>query len=249
LNYQSEPSPSFAKPSPLMSAKACLALLLDAPMQSWGFASRFTRLTTALHPTRSGIFGMIAAAMGIDKHGETEPALLARFGTLRVTVVSLPRQDYRGRDRLIQRLDDYHTVTGIRTADGQVQEKRTVLSNRHYLLDARFGVLLAGDSSLLSEFHAALENPRWGIWFGRKCCLPASPVLASTVGDYADVWRTLLKRSGYPEDGAIEHFDHVIEVAEDEPGAEPMEDVPIGFGLPIGERHAPRWIRRIPKRR
>ena len=232
-----------------MSAKACLALLLDAPMQSWGFASRFTRRTTALHPTRSGVFGMIAAAMGLDKYSENEPAMLARFGTVQVTVVSLPRQDYRGQDRFIQRLDDYHTVTGIRRASGKVDKEATVLTNRHYLLDARFGVLLEGNAALLGEIQAALENPRWGIWFGRKCCLPASPVLAATIGECGDVWRTLLKKSGYPEDCSIEHFDRVIEVAAGEAGAEPLEDMPIGFGQPIGERHAPRWIRQIPKKR
>ena len=48
-----------------MSNKACLALLLDGPMQSWGFTSRFTRRTTALHPTKSGVVGLLAAALGI----------------------------------------------------------------------------------------------------------------------------------------------------------------------------------------
>ena len=33
-----------------MSDTAYLALLLDAPLQSWGFSSRFQRRTTELHP-------------------------------------------------------------------------------------------------------------------------------------------------------------------------------------------------------
>jgi hypothetical protein len=192
---------------------------------------------------------MIAAAMGIDKHSKDEPAMLARFGNVQVTVVTLPRQDYRGRDRLIQCLDDYHTVTGIRRASGKVAKDATVLTNRHYLLDARFGVLLEGEAPLLEEIQAAFENPQWGIWFGRKCCLPASPVLASTLAARVDAWRTLLRRSGYPEDSSIESFDHVVEVTAGESGAEPVEDMPVGFGQPIGERHAPRWIRKIPKKR
>jgi CRISPR system Cascade subunit CasD len=232
-----------------MSAKASIALLLDAPMQSWGFASRFTRRTTTLHPTRSGVIGLIAAAMGIDKSDAGEPEKIAQFSKLQVTVVSVPRQDQRGRDRLIQRLDDYHTVTGIRRASGKVEKDATVLTSRHYLLDARFGVLLDGDAPLLEEIHRAIANPKWGIWFGRKCCLPASPILASKVGDRNDVWKTLLQKIGYPENHSIEHFDHVVEVAAGESGAESIEDIPVGFGRPIGERHAPRWIRRIPKRR
>ena len=50
---------------------SCLALMLDAPLQSWGFESRFQRRTTGLHPTKSGVIGLICAAMGLAK-GSTE---------------------------------------------------------------------------------------------------------------------------------------------------------------------------------
>ena len=54
---------------------AYLALLLDAPLQSWGFASRFQRRTTGLHPTKSGVIGLICAAMGLAKGSAEEPTL------------------------------------------------------------------------------------------------------------------------------------------------------------------------------
>ncbi|MCL4790038.1 MAG: CRISPR-associated protein Cas5, partial [Verrucomicrobia bacterium] len=77
-----------------MSANdACLALLLDGPLQSWGHASRFERRTTALHPTRSGVLGLIAAAMGINKHAPDEAAQLARLADLRFTTVKLDKRD------------------------------------------------------------------------------------------------------------------------------------------------------------
>ena len=232
-----------------MSANSCLPLLLDSPMQSWGFASRFNRRTTALHPTRSGVFGMIAAALGIDKHGENEADTIARFAKVRLTVVSLPRRDPRGRDRLIQRLEDYHTVTGIRRASGKVDDDATVLTSRHYLLDARFGVLLDGNPPLIEEIEAALSNPKWGVWFGRKCCVPATPVLVAKSCERLEAWRLLLQRTGYSGDESLDYFDHVIEVAADESGAEFLEDAPLGYGHPIGERHTARWIQRIPKSR
>jgi len=37
--------------------------MLDAPLQSWGFASRFQRRTTGLHPTKSGVVGLLCAAL------------------------------------------------------------------------------------------------------------------------------------------------------------------------------------------
>ncbi len=248
-----------------MSANdACLALLLDGPLQSWGHASRFERRTTALHPTRSGILGLIAAALGIDKHADDEQAQLGRFKSLRLTTVKLDRQSARGDKLPIQRLEDYHTVGAAYDEDDRWERmmmihntagkiKKTngvyspVVSTRHYLLDARFGVLLEGPAALLEEIAAALRNPKWGVWLGRKCCLPATPVLVAPPGDRATAWRQLLHRAGFSGEEQLEHFDHVLEVPPSAPGADLIEDAPVGYGQPIGERHAPRWIRRVPK--
>lgn len=230
-----------------MSTNACLALLLDGPMQSWGHASRFERRTTAMHPTRSAVMGLIAAALGIDKHGADEAAQLARFSALRAIVITLPRRSRRHGDLLIQRLEDYHTVTGFRRASGKVDDDATVQTYRHYLLDARFGVLLEGQSALLEEIAVALRNPKWGVWLGRKCCLPASPLLVAVKPEQSQAWSALLRRVGYDGTETIEQFDRVIEVPAGDSGADVIEDTPVAFGNPIGERHAPRWIHRIPK--
>lgn len=234
-----------------MSADACLALLLDAPMQSWGHASRFERRTTALHPTRSGIFGLLAAALGINKHADDEATKLARYATLQVITVTLPRHTRvpRRAELPIVRLEDYHTVTGIRRASGKVEDDATVQTYRHYLLDARFGVLIEGPADLLGELAAALSDPVWGVWFGRKGCLPAAPLLAAGPAATSDVWPTLLKRAGYAGDELLLHFDHVRECLPNEPGADVIDDAPLGYGRPIGERHAPRWLLRVPRTR
>src|SRR5437867_8366107 len=46
--------------------------MFDAPLQSWGFASRFQRRTTGLHPTKSGVVGLLCAALGAAKGSATE---------------------------------------------------------------------------------------------------------------------------------------------------------------------------------
>ena len=248
-----------------MSADACLALLLDGPMQSWGHASRFERRTTALHPTRSGVLGIIAAALGIDKHAPDEATQLDRLKVLRVTTVKLDKTDGRGEPLPIQRLEDYHTVAFTREAGAKPSRVAKLLAKsrgpinaedrgseikpttRHYLLDARFGELLEGPGALLEEIATALRNPKWGVWLGRKCCLPASPVLAAPPGDVGDVWRQLLQRAGFAGNESIEDFDRIVETAATDPTADLIEDTPLGYGKPIGERHAPRWIRRVPK--
>jgi len=230
-----------------MSSKAWIALLLDGPMQSWGHTSRFERRTTALHPTRSGVLGLIAAAVGIDKHSADEPGRIAQFQVLSVVTHALPRRNRRAQELLMQRLEDYHTVTGIRRASGKIDDDATVQTYRHYLLDARFGVLIEGPSTLLESIAAALQDPKWGVWLGRKCCIPASPILVGPPGTRGEVWTKLLSRAGFTGTEVEEQFDRVLEASAADSGVEMIEDSPIAFGAPIGERHAPRWIRRIPK--
>lgn len=230
-----------------MSSKACVALLLDGPMQSWGSSSRFERRTTELHPTRSAIIGVVAAAMGIDKFASDEGARLSVLQDLAITTINLGRRDSRGRDLDIQRMEDYHTVTGIRKASGKVDRDKTVQSYRHYLLDARFGVLIEGSKELLGEISTALGNPKWGVWLGRKCCIPSTPLLVAEADSKKVAWEKLLKVTGYTGSEKEEQFDRVLEVGADESGADMIEDAPVAFGAPIGERHSTRWVKRVPK--
>lgn len=238
-----------------MSNNACIALLLDGPMQSWGFTSRFTRRTTALHPTKSGIVGLLAAAMGIDKYGASEPDEISKLAGLRFTTITLPKQRHETELPTL-RLDDYQTIGGgykkgadsmkkPRAASGAVLE--TVLSERHYLLDARFGVLLEGPDDLLSQIAEQLQDPVWGVWLGRKCCVPAAPILVGIEAEASAAFRRLLSRAGYDETHSLEDFDHVVEgeSAEEVVDSEWLNDSPVAFGAPIGERHGPRRIRHI----
>lgn len=237
-----------------MSNNACLVLLLDGPMQSWGFASRFTRRTTALHPTKSGIAGLLAAAMGVDKHGPDEAAIVARLAALQCTTVTLPKK--RGATELpMLRLQDYHTIGGgydkgtdwmkkPRAANGATLE--TVLSERHYLLDSRFGVLLQGECDWLEEIATKLRNPTWGLWLGRKCCIPATPLLVGVGSDRDAAWQMLRKAAALEQDILMTQFDHVVEgETADGLDGEWLNDSPVSFGAPIGERHAPRRIRQV----
>jgi CRISPR system Cascade subunit CasD len=226
-------------------------------MQSWGYASRFTRRTTALFPTKSAMVGLLSAALGIDKYCQDESAKIAPLAALRCVSVHLPRR-IRDTELPIRLLVDYHTIGGgydkkadsmkkPRSAEGTVLG--TILSERHYLLDARFGILLEGNRSFLEQIAASLRNPKWGLWLGRKCCLPASPLLAACCDDSAAGLRALLQRAGYEEHRALESFDHVIEGPEAEAlDGEWLQDTPIAFGAPLGERHRARRIRHVRRR-
>src|SRR5437899_3181543 len=119
-----------------MSDTAYLALLLDGPLQSWGFSSRFQRRTTGLHPTKSGVIGIICAAMGLAKGSAEERDTLPGLAKLRMTSIALPRHLPGANGPLsVRRLEDYHTVLNTRRASG-VMNKDAVVTRRQYLLEA-----------------------------------------------------------------------------------------------------------------
>lgn len=205
---------------------AYLALMLDAPLMSFGHSSRFQRRTSAVHPTRSAILGMICAAAGADKGSAAETEWLTRLAERNValTAFAIPRrQDGRGGTLPIRRLEDFHTVLDTRRASGAIS-KDAVISHRQYLLDARFGVILTGPRATLEDVAEALRNPRWGIWFGRKSCIPAAPVVRG-LSDTPEAAMTALDLEGRQ----LEDFSAVTEADTFAEGTDTLMDAPVNF--------------------
>jgi CRISPR system Cascade subunit CasD len=206
-----------------MSDAAYLALLLDGPLQSWGFASRFQRRTTALHPTKSGVIGLISAAMGLAKGSAAERAMLPELAKLQMSSIAIPRDVGADGPRPVLRLEDYHTVLDTRRASSALN-RDAVVTHRQYLLDARFGVILAGDRSVLERTAAALQNPVWGVWLGRKSCIPAEPVYRGLFDTELQAQRELVCNR------SIESFTTVTEVKDFAEGTDSISDQPVSFG-------------------
>lgn len=168
--------------------EAGLLLRLAGPLQSWGEHSHFNDRDTAAFPTRSGILGLIAAALG---RARTEP--VGDLARLSVTV----RVDRPG-----VHLRDLHTVGGglpadrtVTTADGGKRpgDTGTLLSHRHYLADAAFTAAVtapSADADLLDRCADALRLPRWPLFLGRRACPPEGPLL---LGRSTDALRHLVR--------------------------------------------------------
>ncbi|MET9774562.1 type I-E CRISPR-associated protein Cas5/CasD [Streptomyces sp. NPDC006367] len=157
-----------------------LLLHCAGPLQSWGHHSHFNQRDTAAFPTRSGVLGLLAAALG---RGREEPVDdLARLGlTVRV-------------DRPGVLLRDLHTVGGglpaaatVTTAQGKKRsgDTTTLLSHRYYLADAAFTVAVTSptETGLLAQCESALRTPRWPLFLGRRACPPTGPLLLALVDD------------------------------------------------------------------
>ncbi len=153
-------------------------LRLEGPLQSWGTTSRFVVRDTGTEPTKSGILGMICAAIGLRR--EQTRKRLVKLNRLVMGV----RVDRPG-----TLLHDYHTVGagyGVMAAKGILKETsgtseyETFLSRRYYLADASFLVALHGSTSLVSRIACRLSDPVWPPFLGRKSCVPSLPVMAGT---------------------------------------------------------------------
>ncbi len=212
-----------------------LAFQIDAPMQSWGVASRYQHRESESFPTKSGVTGVLAAALGIDKHAPDEDEAIAPLADLKMTVLHAPKQHKRS----AQRLSDFHTVGGgydrkdnfekmhiVRTADGKVSA-HAVITHRTYLTDTRFIVLLEGATSLLEQCATALENPKWGVWFGRKCCIPAAPLLPTLAPSQEEALQKISNLLGLDQ-AAFAIGEGRREAALD--GAWYQQDKPVSFG-------------------
>jgi CRISPR system Cascade subunit CasD len=141
-----------------------LLLRLAGPMQSWGTKSRFDERDSDLIPSKSGVIGLLCAAMGIDRE-ERESVL--HLAALRMGV----RIDQPGVLRY-----DYQTAQDVIAAD-ESKIHSTTISRRYYLSDAMFLVGLEGDNKeLLARAHQALKSPVWPLYLGRKGYLPSPGV-------------------------------------------------------------------------
>ena len=151
--------------------KYTLLLRLKAPLQSWGMSSRFSIRDTAKEPSKSGVIGLLCAALGIARDDAN---------TNNPTFIELTKLKFGVRinqEGVMQK--DYHTAQYIAKADGGIKE--TELSTRWYLADADFLIgLESEDLAFLEDLQNALKNPKWQLFLGRKAFVPSMPVYLPT---------------------------------------------------------------------
>lgn len=197
----------------------CLAIRLEGPLQAWGSASQYNRRLTDLLPSRSAVTGMLCAALGLGRGSTEETDFLREMTGVRMLAVAVPRR-MGGTALPVRRLEDYHTVQDTAKADGGLKDCH--ITRRQYLLDAAFRVFLSGSRALLEKAGAALQDPVWGLWLGRKSCIPTAPVFA---GIFADEQAAIAACVPEGLDGCLRSRD-ALSFAE---GTDSVADMPLSF--------------------
>jgi len=224
-----------------------LFLRLEGPLQAWGDQeSKFVVRRTAEAPTKSGVIGMLCAALGVPR--QTAPdEWLPKLAMLPFGV----RIDAPG-----VRWWDYHTVGAkmrMRIAEGEGKTKSgAMLTRREYLCDASFLVALQQQDqpALIDQLENALRSPKWTLYLGRKCCPPSRPLLEHPAGAFPDVlsalksvpWRKRLKYDAEPAEGKVDcllDWQPTPEQPEAPDDALVWYDVPLTFQPPS---HRPRFV-------
>lgn len=161
--------------------KQLLVLRLDGPLQSWGENAKWDFRDSSTMPTKSGIVGLLGCAMGLERDSETLVEL-AQGITVAVRA-----------DRSGVKFIDFQTVQGdpLMAATGKPKTTgNTILSPHAYLQDACFTVFIDTTAEWRGRIIAALENPKWCMYLGRKNCVPSRPIQAQVI-EYADLMEAL----------------------------------------------------------
>jgi CRISPR system Cascade subunit CasD len=170
---------------------------LSASHQAWGLRSRWEEHATAPRPTKSGVLGMVANALGLDReddlsvlHGLAFAVRADRPGRVLVDeqtagggffpltplTASRPKTTNNPHWYGAPRRPEIG-VTGVLEASHTASHRDPVLIAKHYLADAAFlAGLTTGDDKLADRILQALNHPSRLLFLGRRCCPPARPL-------------------------------------------------------------------------
>lgn len=160
---------------------ATLTLRLAGPLQSWGVTTHTPDRPTGLEPTKSGVVGLCAAALGISR-GEPLDHLTTLAMGVRVDQEGHLERDFQTLHPH-PRAGENHLSTTVSPSGAQLNSTSEGARIRRatYLADACFVVSLTGDESLLQEIADAFNNPTYPLGLGRAAFpLSRPPIIGIT---------------------------------------------------------------------
>jgi CRISPR-associated protein Cas5/CasD subtype I-E len=149
--------------------------------------------------------------------------------------LGLQRDDTKGLKELLSlNLDTYRLKAGSIFSDFQTigggysdpmfipvcsdgKSLETKISNRDYLWDAHFIVVLSGDAKVIEKVSDALADPVYSVFLGRKSCISSQPLIGKIYDTEKEVLEFITKQ--HP-------LDVVKDTSEIEAATDALPDVP-----------------------
>jgi CRISPR system Cascade subunit CasD len=176
-----------------------LILRLVGPMQGWSGHSYEGQRPLVEYPTRSGVLGLLAACLGIDRNdAQGQFALSQSLG-------HAVRAD--ARRYVPHALVDYHTVLDARESYQGLKSHETIQTWRGYQCDAAFTVALwlrVDARWSLEQIAQATRTPRYTPFLGRRSC-PITRPLFDRMIDADNALFALATVEPMPCFGNVEH--------------------------------------------
>ena len=192
---------------------AVLVLRLAGPLQSWGITSKFNTRESGTEPSKSGVIGMIASAMGRRRTDSIEDLAALRFGV---------RKDQEGRI-----IEDFHMA---HIPEGAHNKVNSYLTHRYYISDAIFLAALEGDRKMLEKIEEAIKSPVFPLYLGRRSCPPSGRVSMGIVeGNLEEVLNGFEWQANEWYRKRMNEEVRLEIVVDSDGGDEQLDDVPISF--------------------
>ncbi|MDR0249457.1 MAG: type I-E CRISPR-associated protein Cas5/CasD [Oscillospiraceae bacterium] len=203
-----------------------LLLRLAAPLQSWGVDSKFDRRATGRSPSKSGVVGLCAAAMGLKRNDDKGIAAIAAlaFG------VRVDREGRLTRDFHMAHGETFWDPDNRSRVNREAKTASAYLTHRYYLADAAFLAGLEGDEALLREIDAAIQAPMYPLYLGRRSCPPEGRVtLGIKPGGLEDTLRAAPPVAAASDAARREDGNTAVIIMDSDKGFDERRDVPISF--------------------
>ena len=169
-----------------MNQNQTLLMWLEGPLQSWGCDSRYGRRESLSFPTKSGVEGLICAALGAKGPQDELLQILASY-PMKVIAYQVPGQpqefmrDFQTVGNGYDSKDPFELLFIPKTSEGKnAVGGGSKITYRYYLQGMAFAVLLELPMDLSEIVSQALIEPVYFLSLGRKSCAPSDWIYQGT---------------------------------------------------------------------